>query len=147
MRPCAWLAGLALYPESGVQRVDVQVRFSQQPLEFVVLGLQLTQPRRIRYVHAAVLGPPLVESGIAETASAAHLLDRHPGLGLLDEADDLLFGVSAVSNVRHFPGLTDFSQLACTAECGQVMLAEIARGRCVSSRGRLNPRGVRRKDE
>ena len=25
------------------------------------------------------------------------------------------------------------------------MLAEIARGRCVSSRGRLNPRGVKRK--
>lgn len=27
----------------------------------------------------------------------------------------------------------------------EAMLAEIARGRCVSSRGRLNPRGVKRK--
>ena len=44
-----------------------------------------------------------------EIAFAALLLDRHPGLGLLDEANVLLFGESDFSHARHFPGLTNFS--------------------------------------
>ena len=35
-------------------------------------------------IHAAELGPLLVERGIAETAFAARLLDRHASLVLLD---------------------------------------------------------------
>ncbi len=84
--------------------MDVQVRFSQQFLELVVLGLQLTQSPGIWHIRAAVLGAPLVERGLAEAAFAAQILDRQARLGLLDEADDLLLGVSALSHARHFPG-------------------------------------------
>ena len=83
--------------------MDVQVGFGQQALELGVLTFELTQPPGVRNIHAAELGSPLVERGIAEAAFAAQLLDRHPSLSLLDEADDLLFGVSAFSHVRHFP--------------------------------------------
>jgi len=99
----AWPVGLTLYPEGGVQRVDVQVGFGQQLLQLVVLRLQLTQAPRIGHLHATVLGTPLVEGGVAKAALAAQLLDRQAGLGLLDETDDLLLGVSALSHVRHSP--------------------------------------------
>ena len=46
--------------------MDVQVGLSQQPFELGVLALQLTQPLRVGYIHAAELGPPLVEGGVAE---------------------------------------------------------------------------------
>jgi len=59
---------------------------------------------RIGHVHATVFGPPFVESRFAEATLAAQLLDRQSRLGLLDEANDLLVGVSAFSHVRHFPG-------------------------------------------
>ena len=83
--------------------MDVQVSLGQQLLELAVFGFKLTQPPRIGYVHAAVFGAPFVEGGVAETAFAAQLLDRQACLGLLDEADDLLFGESAFSHVRHSP--------------------------------------------
>ncbi|MDP9920740.1 hypothetical protein J2W24_006422 [Variovorax boronicumulans] len=34
---------------------------------------------------------------------AAQIFERQAGLGLLDETDDLLLGVSALSHVRHSP--------------------------------------------
>ena len=81
--------GLALYPEDALEGVDVEVRFGQELLELGVLAFQLFQPPGVGYVHAAELGPPLVERGVAEAAFAAELLDRHPGLGLLEKANDL----------------------------------------------------------
>lgn len=69
-QPRAWPAGLALYPESGVQRVNVQVGFGQQLLELVVLGLQFPQPPGIRHVHTAIFSPTFVERCIAETTLA-----------------------------------------------------------------------------
>jgi hypothetical protein len=83
--------------------VDGQVGFGQQPFELGVLCLKLTQPASVGYVHAPALGSPLAESGVAETALAAELLDRQAGLGLLDEPDDLFFGKSALSHISHSP--------------------------------------------
>jgi hypothetical protein len=83
--------------------VDVQVRLGQQLLKLGVLAFELAQSSRIRHVHATVLGSPLVEDGVAEATLAAQLLDRQSGLGLLDEANDLLFGKSALPHVRHSP--------------------------------------------
>ena len=40
----------------------------------------------------------------SETAFAAQILDRHVGLSLLDEPDDLLFAESASLHIRHSPG-------------------------------------------
>lgn len=83
--------------------MDVQMGFGQQLLELVVLGLEFTQAPGIGHLHAAVLRAPFVERRIAEAALAAQILDRQAGLGLLDETDDLLLGVSALSHVRHSP--------------------------------------------
>src|ERR1700712_1060912 len=95
--------GLTLYPEGLVQGVDVQMGLGQQLLELAVLGLKLAQSPGIRHFHAAVLGAPFVEGRVAEAALAAQVLDRQAGLSLLDETDDLLFGKSAFSHVRHSP--------------------------------------------
>ncbi|MDR7152054.1 hypothetical protein J2W49_004030 [Hydrogenophaga palleronii] len=69
-----------------------------------VLGFELAYALGFRDLHAAELGAPLIERGIAETAIAAQLLDRHAGLGLPQEPDDLFLGESALLHVRHSPG-------------------------------------------
>ncbi len=95
--------GLALYPENALQGVHIEVRLGQQPFELGVLAFELAQPPGVVHVHAAVLGTPLVEGGVAEAALAARLLDRHAGLDLLEEPDDLFLAVFAASHVRHSP--------------------------------------------
>src|SRR5512137_3066461 len=79
------------------------MRLGQQPLELGVLLLKFPQPPRIRHVHAAEAGAPLVERGVAEAALPAQLLDRHPGLALLQEPNDLFLAESALLHVRHSP--------------------------------------------
>ncbi|MBB2777877.1 UNVERIFIED_ORG: hypothetical protein HNP28_003219 [Comamonas terrigena] len=69
--------------------MDVKVGLGQQSLELGVLGFEFTQPLGIRGLHAAILGPPLVEGGVAEAALPAQLLDRQAGLGLPEKPDDL----------------------------------------------------------
>jgi hypothetical protein len=50
-------------------------------------------------------GSPRVENAArGETAAAADLLDRYPGLGLPQKSNDLLFGEFALLYVRHSPG-------------------------------------------
>ena len=58
-------------------------------------------------------------------AFAVQLLDRHPGPGLLDGTDDLLVGVSAFSRIRHFPGSTNFFQLAWCSGVGAGRLGRL----------------------
>ena len=101
---CVCLAGLALYPEPDLERLQVQVRFGQQFLEPGVLDFKVLQAPGLVGFHAAVLGTPLVERGFAESALAADLLDRQARLGLLQEPNDLLFGKSTRPHVRHSPG-------------------------------------------
>ena len=83
--------------------MNVQMRLGQQLLELGVLAFELLQPLGVGNIHAPELGAPLVESGIAEAAFTAQLLDWHPCIGLLQETDDLLFAVSALLHVRHSP--------------------------------------------
>lgn len=100
----AWQVGLTLYPEGGVQRVNVQVVFAQRELlELAVLRLKFTQAFRIGHRHACVLGTPLVEGCVAQAALAAQPLDRQAGLGPLDATDDPLRCASALSRVRRSP--------------------------------------------
>lgn len=97
--------GLGVYAECILERLDVQVGFSQQALELGVLGFKFTQPLRIRGLHASVLGSSLVEGGIAEAAMLpAQLLELHVGLGLPAQTNDLLLGESALFHVHHSPG-------------------------------------------
>lgn len=99
-----WPAGLRLYAEDVLERVNVKVGLGQQALELGVLGFKFPQLLGIRGLHATELGAPLVERCIAETALAAQFLDRHPRLCLLEEANDLLFGESALLHIHHSPG-------------------------------------------
>jgi hypothetical protein len=96
--------GLALYPETDLERLQVEVRFSQEFLEPSVIDFKILQPPGFIGFHAAVIGAPLVERGLAEPAMAADLLDRKAGLGLLQQPNDLLLGKSTLPHVRHSPG-------------------------------------------
>lgn len=69
----------------------------QQLLGLGVLTFQLRKPLGVGHVHPAELGAPFVKGGIAETTLAAQLLDRQAGLVLLDEPDDLLFGLAGTA--------------------------------------------------
>ena len=59
--------------------MDVEIDLGQQFLQLVVLSLKLTKLLGIGNVHAATLGPPFVESGVAKTARAAQFLDGKTG--------------------------------------------------------------------
>lgn len=61
----------------------------QEPLQLRVLVLQRLQPLGLRYVHAAELGFPLLDAGVADAVLAAKLRDRRACLVLLQYADDL----------------------------------------------------------
>ena len=61
--------GLRLYAEDILERVDVKVSLSEQPLELGVLRLEFTQQLGIR---VTVLRSPLVERRIAEPALTAN---------------------------------------------------------------------------
>ncbi len=81
---------LALYHEADLQCFEIQVGLGQQFLEPGILDFQLLQAPGFLCIHAAVLGTPLVERGLAEAALPADLLDRQARLSLLQETDDLL---------------------------------------------------------
>jgi hypothetical protein len=55
-------------------------------------------------VHAGVLGAPFVERGVTEAVFAPDLFDRHAGLGLAQEANDLFFAEFTCSHVHHSRG-------------------------------------------
>ncbi|MCW1977225.1 hypothetical protein FHY33_001331 [Xanthomonas arboricola] len=55
------------------------------------LGELIHQPLGIGRTHSAELAAPQVIGGLAETVPPAQVLDRHAGLSLTQEADDLFF--------------------------------------------------------
>src|SRR5690606_6730698 len=69
-------------------------RLGQQLLEPRVLRFQRLQALGVGHVHAAELAPPQVERRVTEAVLAAQLLDWRASRRFLEEADDLLFGVS-----------------------------------------------------
>ena len=83
MRPMASrLTCVALCAKNALKGVDVRVS----------LGLQPFGPRG---VHASVLGALLVKRRITKSVFAPQLLDRHTGLSLPLETNNLLFAVFA----------------------------------------------------
>ena len=66
----------------------VGIHFLQAPI-FV---LQLLHAGHQRGVHAAELGAPYVERGVADAVLAAQLSDWGAALGLLENGDDLAIG-------------------------------------------------------
>src|SRR5690606_27475607 len=85
-------------PGDFLQDADVQGLLGHDLLEARVLFLQLPESLRLIRLHAAVLGPPAVERGLADPQLLGDLGDRSParksGLGIPQLADNLFRGVS-----------------------------------------------------
>src|SRR5690606_1969577 len=81
-----------LFSQDVLDHLVLEHLLGQQLLQPGVLGLELLQALGIGHAHAAELATPQVVGGLAEAVLAAQFLDRQPGLGLTQEADDLLFG-------------------------------------------------------
>lgn len=83
-----------------------------------MLGLQVSQPRSVRGLHATKIGAQLIEREVAKVDAAAKLFDGHAGYRLLEESDYLLIGKSST-----YP---QFSEI-----CGltAVTLVRLAEGR------------------
>ena len=79
------------------------MRLGEQALKLAVLAFELCEPLRFKDIHAAKLGSPFVETGIAESVLFAQVFERHARLHLLQEANDLLFAVFALSHTYYSP--------------------------------------------
>ncbi|ABY37628.1 hypothetical protein ASZ97_15685 [Brucella melitensis] len=71
--------------QSGV----VEHRICQEPFQLCVFVFQRLQPLGLGHVHAAELGFPFIDAGIADAVLATKLRDRRARLVLLQNADDL----------------------------------------------------------
>src|SRR3954451_19826512 len=80
-----------LLSQEILQRRVVQHGIRQQPLQLRVLVLQCPQPSGLRDIHPTEFGFPFVDTGVADAVLAAEIGDRHPGLVLLQNPDDLFF--------------------------------------------------------
>ena len=76
-----------LRDDLGLQ-AHLGIHFLQAP----VFVLQLLHAGHQRGVHAAELGAPFVERGVADAVLAAQFRDWRAALGLLEEGDDLAIG-------------------------------------------------------
>ena len=82
--------------------------------------LQLAQPFGLSGVYALVLGALFVKRRITKTVFSPDLLDRHTGLGLPQETDDLLFAVFAWFAYPSCSRLMDFLENVWYGLWGQV---------------------------
>lgn len=57
----------------------------------------------LRHLHPAEMGLPLVDARVTDPVLAAQVEDRHPGLVLLQDPDDLLFREQAAPHVLVLP--------------------------------------------
>src|SRR5690606_6244947 len=87
----AWPRASPFLSHEILQRRIVEHGVGQQTLQTRVLVLQRLQPARLRDVHPAEAGLPVVDRGVADPVLAAQVGDRNPGLVLLQYSDDLLF--------------------------------------------------------
>ncbi|MGZ2475189.1 hypothetical protein ACVI1N_003480 [Sinorhizobium medicae] len=71
------------------RRRIVEHRICQKPFQLRVLVFQRLQPLGFGYVHAAELGFPFIDAGIADAVLAATLRDGRASLVLLPNGDDL----------------------------------------------------------
>jgi hypothetical protein len=72
----------------------LEALFGIHLLEPAVLVLQLLHAGHEGSVHAAELGTPLVERGVADAVLTAQLRDGRADFGLLEDGDDLAIGES-----------------------------------------------------
>ena len=64
-----------------------------------VSDAQRLQPARLRDVHPAEAGLPVVDRGVTDPVLAAQAGDRNPGFMFLQNSDDLLFREAAALHI------------------------------------------------
>ena len=72
----------------------VELGLAQQALELAMLDLEFAEPIGVRYLHAAVLGLPAVNAVFRNPMSPRLISRRGAGLVLLQDRNDLLFGIA-----------------------------------------------------
>jgi hypothetical protein len=90
LRPAAHAASELFFNEI-LQRSVFKSEVSEHALELAVIRLYLAQPLDVGRFHAAVLGFPFVIGGGANAMLSAKVLHLHTCVGLLKDANDLLF--------------------------------------------------------
>src|SRR5690606_23864998 len=95
----AWPRASPLLSHEILQRRIVEHGVGQQTLQPRVLVLQRLQPARLRDIHPAEAGLPVVDRGVADPVLAAQVGDRNSRLMLLQNSDDLLFREAAALHV------------------------------------------------
>jgi hypothetical protein len=88
------------------------MRLGQKPLQLGILSFKILEPSCLGHAHPAVLRTSFVEARVAKAVLSAQLLQQHTRFNLLDETNDLLFRVFALSHRRHSPELTDASEIS-----------------------------------
>ena len=91
-----------LFSQEILQRSIVEHRIRQKSFQTGVLVFQPLQPLRLADIHAAILGFPFVDGRITDAVFAAQIGDGNPGLVLLQNADDLIFGELAALHLWSF---------------------------------------------
>jgi len=88
------LWALGFFCEQFLQDHHVEGLVCYEPLEFAVLVFDEPQALGVTDFHAAKLLLPLVVGGLADAVAPAKLINGSAGLGLIEDLNDLLFGVS-----------------------------------------------------
>lgn len=101
--------GASALPRSDLEGFKIQMGLGQQLLEPGILDPAPSAPGFLG-IHAAVLGPPLVERGLAETALPVDLLDRQARFGLLQDRCSAAPYIDS-SSCPSFSKLTDLTSI------------------------------------
>jgi hypothetical protein len=88
------LWALEFFCEEILQDHVVKGLVGHELLELAVLVFDQPQPLGVTDFQAAELLLPLVVGGLADAVTTAEFVDGGAGLGLVEDLNDLLFGVS-----------------------------------------------------
>ncbi len=77
------------FPRQLLQHLVIEGLLCHQPLEPGVLSFQRFQPLHLRHRQATVLLLPAIQGGAADAVVMTYVVNAHPGIVLLDDADDL----------------------------------------------------------
>src|SRR5690606_16295299 len=105
-RPRASAPALQFFCDQVLHRRVVERQLGVHPLEPGVLGFQVLDPPQLRGLQAPVLRFPLVVGRHADAGLPADVLDRHAGVGLLEDRDDLGLGETGLLHATSWLGKT-----------------------------------------
>jgi hypothetical protein len=112
----AMLHGFRSFFEHVLQHLLVETQVSYELFKGLILLYQLSQSPQFRYPQAAVLFPPIVVRGLANTHLSAHLGDSDARVGGTQREHDFCLGkhglLGALSKVLRYDKCPILSTLA-----------------------------------